>query len=150
MVTNGLANEARQSLDGVSSNIVAAVKLPPEIQTSLLSHGAILWKTLGVPKKGDELIGVAEKAIERKLDVIFQPAAYCSIAEAYVASGDMARARAFYSRALDTAVGLVNRRPRAVAGVDVCMSLAGHKEVIDTGIQKELDRLLATFHAKEP
>lgn len=151
MATNGLAAEVRERLAGVSSNIVAAAaKLPPEIQASMLSHGAILWSRLGEPKKGEELLGEAEKAIGRSPEIVFQPSAYADVADAYAAAGDMAQARALYTRALDIAAALVNPRPRAMAGVDVCVSLTGHKEVIDAGIQKGLDRLLATFHATQP
>ena len=150
MATHDLAAEAREHLEEVASNVVATVKLPPEVRASILSQGALLWKRLGEPQRGVDLLHAAEQTVTNKLEVIFQPEAYAKLAEGYAAAGDAAQAHALYTRALDIAAGLVNRRPRAIAGVDVCVSLAGHTEVIDTGIQERLDRLLARFNATVP
>lgn len=150
MVSHGITGTAARCLDEVSGKIVAATRLPPEIQVSLLSQGVILWNRMGDPVKAKALLEAAGVSIARRLDVIFQPDAYAKLAEAYVASGDLGKARSLYSHALDIAANLVNRRPRAIAGVDVCVSLAEHKEVIDAGIQKALDRLVGTFNATQP
>jgi len=150
MTKLGFGDEARVHLTELTSNVVAAVKLPPDAQASMLCRGSILWNKLGEPGKSETLRGVAEKALERKLEDIFQPGTYATIAGVYAETGDMTQARICYARALDLAAGLENRRPRAQAGVAVCVSLAGHKGVIDAGIQKGLDRLRETFDAAKP
>ena len=137
-------------LDQVASNIIAAIKLPVEIQISMLGEASVLWKKLGDPGKSQAMIEAAEKSIGRKLEVIFQPFAYSKLAETYAATGDLGKARTYYLRALDIAIELVNRRPRAIAGVDVCVLLTGHKEVMDGYIQKKLERLAGTFDATQP
>ena len=150
MNKQGLSEDARQHLAVVSTNISAAVKLPPEVQAAMLCRCALLWKTMGRPQNGEGLRGEAEKDITRKLEVIFQPGAYAIIATMYAEAGDLAQARVWYGRSLDVAAGLENRRPRAQAAVEVCVSLAGHKEVIDVGIQKGLERLNGTFDVAKP
>jgi len=150
MVKHGLTNQVGSHLEEVASNVVGAVKLPPEVRVSFLSQGALMWQRLNEPQKALAICNVAEQAMTNTLDVIFQPEAYSKLAECYIAIGDMPQARATYGRALDIAVGLLNRRPRANAGVEVCLSLAAHKEVIDADIQKRLERLVGTFDAKQP
>ena len=150
MATNGLSAQARENLEEVASNVVAAVKLPAEIRVSILSQGAILWKRLGEPQRSVELLHAAELTMSNKLQEIFQPEAYARMGTGYVAAGDVAHAHAFYARALDIAGGLANRRPRAQAGVEVCIALAEHPEIMDADIHKKLDRLLASFHATQP
>ena len=150
MASHGLAEQARECLEQVGSNVVGAVKLPVEVQISLLSQGAILWKRFGDQGKSQALIDAAEISITRQLEVIFQPFAYAELADTYAAIGDQVKARALYLQALDIAIELVNRRPRAIAGVDVCVSLTGHKEVMDADIQKKLERLNGTFDATQP
>jgi tetratricopeptide (TPR) repeat protein len=150
LVKNGYNEGALQYLKDVSPKIVAAAKLPPEVQAAMLCRGAVLWKKLGDPLQGEVLRGEAEKSVERRLELIFKPDAYAKIAEVFAQSGDLAQARIWYNRALDLAITLVNSRPRALAGVDVCVSLAGHKEVIDADIQKRLERLAGTFDARQP
>jgi len=150
MAAHDMSETAARCLDEVASKVVSATKLPAEIQVSLLSQGVILWNRMGNPAKSKALLDAAETSIGRRLDVIFQPFAYAKLAEAYAVSGDVVKARSLYGRALDIAANLVNRRPRAIAGVEVCVSLAEHKEVIDAGIQKALDRLVGTFNAAQP
>jgi len=150
MATHGLADQARECLDQVASNIIGAVRLPVDIQISMLGEASVLWNKLGDRGKSQGMIDAAEKSIGRKLEVIFQPFAYAKLAETYAATGDLAKARAYYLRALDIAIELVNRRPRAIAGVDVCVLLTGHKEVMDGDIQKKLERLAGTFDAAQP
>ncbi|MEI6515194.1 MAG: hypothetical protein WCO77_04385 [bacterium] len=150
MTQQGMSKEALPHLAQISSNITTAVKLPPEIHSAMLCQCALLWKKLGQPQNGEALRGEAEKAITRKMEVIFQPGAYAIIATMYAESADFGQARVWYGRALDVAAGLENRRPRAQAGVEVCESLARHKEVIDAGIQTRLERLNRTFDIAQP
>ncbi|MEI6563080.1 MAG: hypothetical protein WCO42_02095 [bacterium] len=150
MTKQGMSKDALEHLALTSSNITIAVKLPPEVHSAMLCQCALLWKKLGQPQNGEALRGEAEKAIARKMEVIFQPGAYAIIATMYAEAGDLAQARTWYGRALDVAAGLENRRPRAQAGVEVCESLARHKEVIDAGIQKRLERLNGTFDVAQP
>ena len=150
MVTNGLPALAREHLEDLGSNVVAAVKLPPEVGASILSQGAVAWSRLKEPGRGVDLLRAAEEGVKSRLEPMFQPGAYASLAEGYAAIGDAGQARALYAQALEISCGLPYVRPRALAGVDVCVSLAGHKELIDAGIQKGLDRLRASFHATQP
>ena len=150
MARNGLVVQAGPCLQNVASNVVAAEKLPPDVQVSMLSQAAILWQRLGEPQRSAALLTVAEQAIRTGLETIYQPGAYAKLADAYATDKDAVHAQTFYNRGLDIANGLANRRPRAMAGVDVCVSLAGHDEIADAGIRKRLDDLLATFRATQP
>ncbi|MEI6787172.1 MAG: hypothetical protein WCL49_01715 [bacterium] len=150
MTKQGMSSDALQRLALISTTITTAVKLPPEVHAAMLCQCALLWKNLGQPKNAEGLRSEAEKTIARKLEVIFQPGAYAVIGTMYADTGDLTQAREWYGRALDVAAGLENRRPRAQAGVEVCESLAKHKEVIDAGIQKRLERLNGTFDAAKP
>jgi tetratricopeptide (TPR) repeat protein len=150
MATHGLKAEARAHLEPIGSNVVAAVNMPPEVRAGILSEGAGCWVKLGEPLRGIELLRAAEESVHSRLEPMFRPGAWARLAEGYMAAGDLKQARALYARALDIATGLEHLRPRALAGVDVCVSLAGHGEVVNADIQQRLERLAATFPAGQP
>jgi tetratricopeptide (TPR) repeat protein len=124
--------------------------MPPEVRGGILSDGAACWAKMGEPQRGLELLRAAEEPVHSRLEPMFRPGAWARLGEGYIAAGDLKQARSLYARALDLAAGLQHLRPRALAGVEVCVSLARHGEVVDAEIQQGLDRLAATFQAAKP
>ena len=75
-----------------------------------------------------------------------RPPLFASLAEAFAAAKDPARASLYFEKAMDSAAELGNSRVGAIACVDVCTSLA-RSGVDHTQYLEGLDRLLANFDA---
>ena len=113
--------QARMWLDSVSSNVLTG-PVPTHIRPQLLCQLGIQWSMLGETQRVDECVQVAEPLI-RKLQNIDQPVLFALLGEACVRLGSEQRGLTYYGQALEMAGQLTNRRPRAMACVDICLSL---------------------------
>jgi len=118
--------------------------LPPTLPTrsALLSDLAAAWGRLGEKEKARRILDRAEREAPAAA-VIDRPGAWGAVAGARWSIGDHEAARSLYGRALTEAEGLVNARPRALAAVDICRSLARNHVDVKAGMQGRLNALLA-------
>jgi tetratricopeptide (TPR) repeat protein len=143
-VSSGAAAQAQPWLEAVHSNALASTA-PAHIKAPIVAQLAVLWALLGQAEQVGECEQAAEPLI-RQLQNIEQPALFAVLGEAWVRLGDIQKGLTYYEHALELAGSLTNERPRAMACVDICLSLdrAGlrHKQ-----ISEGLNRLLAGFGA---
>lgn len=117
----GQADLARSWLDAVTSNVLTG-RVPSHIKPPLLSQLSVRWGLLGQAERVAECARVADPLI-RQLQSIDQPAPLALLGEAYVRLGDKPRGLSYYEQAMTVTEGLINRRPRAMACVAICLSL---------------------------
>jgi hypothetical protein len=135
---------ARLWLEGISSNILN-VATPAHIKAPLVAQLAIRWGVLGQADRLSECERVAEPLI-RQLQSIEQPALFALLGEAWARLGDAHKTWTYYEHALELAGQLTNPRPRAIACVDICLSLE-RARLRHRPISEGLNRLLAGFGA---
>jgi hypothetical protein len=118
--------------------------MPSQVQAGLLADAARAWARLGATGEVVRLRDQAVGLIERDLQNIEQPAALARVAEAEAAAGLAAEAGARMNRALEKAAALTNRRPRALAAVEICLAL--HRVQLDAAATGEaMAQLESTF-----
>jgi hypothetical protein len=137
---------ARPRLEEVTE-AVAGAPLPGHIKAPLLGYVAVRWGMMGNAERTAELVARAETIIASDdIQNIERPAALALLGEASMLAQSRAEAERLYGQALSLATELVNPRPRALAAVDIALSLdrcAFDSASCDSGLQ----RLLATFRA---
>lgn len=135
------ASAAAQAL-GAAEKIIAP--LPPTLpsKASLMSDLAAAWGVAGDRPRARRLLDRAEKEVPDAA-VIDRPGTLAAIAGARESIGDHELARALYDRSLSEAASLVNARPRALAVVDICRSLAKSGVAVTPSQQSRLESLYA-------
>lgn len=144
MRNNGLVASLPGRLEYVTTN-VATLGLPGYLKAPLMAQVALRWARAGEPGRVAALALAAEPLIETDAQPIEQPSAWAVFAEAAAVAGDRTLAADLYRRAIAAAEGLVNRRPRAIACVDIALS-AARSGFDDPTLRAGLNRLMATFH----
>jgi len=116
--------------------------LPPTlpVKASLMSDLAEAWDLRKETGRARRLLQRAEKETPAAA-VIDRPGALAAIAGARWAIGDKAAARALYDRGLSEAEALVNARPRALAAVDICLSLGKNDVALAPEVRTRLEAL---------
>lgn len=148
VATSGNRALAREWLAGVSSNLLSggtSTSLPSRVSAALLGRLAV--QHAGV--KDAQWVAACARAAEPligQLQSIEQPAVLALFGEAWVRQGDVAKGLGYYARAMETAGRLINARPRALACVDICLSL-DRAPLRHQQISAGLNRLLAGFGA---
>ncbi len=143
-LARGEAALARMWLDGVSSNVLTG-EIPAHLKAPLTAKLAVRWGVLGQAERLAECERVAEPLI-RQLQAIEQPALFAVLGEAWARLGDHQKASTYYEHALELAGQLTNLRPRAIACVDICLSLE-RARLRHRPVSEGLNRLLADFGA---
>lgn len=140
----GARAQAQGWLENVSSNVLNSTG-PAHLKAPLVAQLATAWANLGQADRLAECDRTAEPLI-RQLQNIEQPALFAAVGEAWARLGDTQKALTYYEHALALAGVLTNSRPRAIACVDICLSLdrarLRHRQIGDS-----LNRLLAGFGA---
>ena len=106
---------------------------------------AVRWGLL----REAERVAACERAAEpliRQLQAIEQPALFALLGEAWARLGDTQKGLTYYEHAMALAGQLTNPRPRAMAGVDICLSLE-RARLRHRPVSEGLNRLLAGFGA---
>lgn len=140
----GAKTSAQTWLDGISTNILAAT-ISAHIKAPLVAQLAARWGMLGQAQRVAECERAAEPMI-RQLQSIEQPALFALLGEAWARLGDTQKALTHYEHALELAGQLTNPRPRAMACVEICLSLE-RARLRHRPVSEGLNRLLAGFGA---
>lgn len=119
-------------LDGVSDEMPMKVPLEAMLGRAMAR--------VGETDRAIELLEAALTGVPRNMP-IEQPAIYATIASGYLAAGDEKRSRQIYDKALGTAEGLVNARPRALAVVSIGISMGRDGINLDAATLQRLDKL---------
>jgi hypothetical protein len=141
---NGLTSAMTGRLEYVTTN-VATLGLPGHIKAPLMARVALGWARAGRAGPVAELARAAQPLIETDSQPIEQPSAWAAFVEAAAVAGDRALARDLLGRAVGTAAGLENLRPRAMACVDIALA-AARGGFDEPSVRSGLRRLMATFH----
>jgi tetratricopeptide (TPR) repeat protein len=135
---------ARAWLTGISSNLLAEAE-SGRGHASGLGRLAVCWAGLRDGERVAECARAAEPLI-RQLQTIEQPALFAMQGEAWARLGDVQKALTSYEQALELAGQLTNPRPRAIACVEICLSLERARLRLKP-VSEGLNRLLAGFGA---
>jgi tetratricopeptide (TPR) repeat protein len=138
----GAQKLARTWLDGISTNILAAT-ISAHIKAPLVAQLAVCRGLLGQQESIRECELVTEPLI-RQLQGIEQPALFALLGEAWARGGDRQKGLDYYEHALELAGKLINPRPRAIACVEICLSL-DRSGLRHRSVSEGLNRLLADF-----
>jgi hypothetical protein len=114
---------ARAWLETATAELRAA-NYPSNVRAAGLAHAAVRWGRLGETGIVAALEREYADGPGKRIELIERPAALASLGEAAALAGDAPRAQRLFAEALDVAAGLLNRRPRALACVEVMLSLA--------------------------
>jgi hypothetical protein len=135
---------ARAWLSGITSNLLAGAEAGRG-NAAGLGRLAIGWAGLRDAERLAECERAAEPLI-RQLQNIEQPALFAALGEARARLGDIQKGLTYYDHALELAGQLTNPRPRAIACVDICLSL-DRARLRHRQISEGMNRLLAGFGA---
>jgi tetratricopeptide (TPR) repeat protein len=137
----GMPREAREAVGAAQAILVALPDSMP-IKAPLLSNCARAWARLGDSDASRRLL-VQVESLAPKVQAIERPAVYANAASSFAAIKDTAAAKRLYGQALDQAASLVNARPRALAVVEICRSIAKSGVGLDDTMRARLDALYA-------
>jgi tetratricopeptide (TPR) repeat protein len=143
-VALGALAQVNPWLEGVCSNALASAA-PAHIKAPIAAQLAIRWGSLRQADRVAECERAAEPLI-RQLQNIEQPALFAVLGEAWARLGDIQKGLTYYEHALELAGQLTNPRPRAIACVDICLSLE-RARLRHRPVSEGLNRLLAGFGA---
>ena len=122
--------------------------LPGHIKAPLLGRMLADWSGLGACSKWSEIFNSAAEIIESNdLQNIERPSAWALLAEASAELGKREKAEEIYRKAAGLALKLHNPRPRALAGVDICVSLA-RSGFMSEAVKGDIERLIGSFDVK--
>jgi len=142
----GKEDEARETLTLVDGWVLdSAAKRPTG--AAPIADLAKSWHAIGATGRARELLAEAEIAV-RRAALIEQPTLYARVASTYRLIGDGRKAGDLYARALDVTEAIGAPRPRALAAVAICLSLAHDQAPVDTGLQSRLEAIYGGL--KEP
>jgi hypothetical protein len=117
------------------------------VKGPILSSLAGGWARLGQKERASGLLEQAE-AVAPSAMLIDRPGIMADIAATRQLTGDETGARRLFAQALAGTEALANARPRALAAVEVCRSLARSRRPLDASTRTQLDALLLGL--KEP
>jgi len=135
----------RETAKGILAEIepvVRSVAATEPIKGALLSRLAVTYGRAGDAAKPKELLGLAEREMTRT-QAIDQPAILAETAAAWHAIGDGKESRRVFDKAIATAEGLTNARPRALAVVAVCRAMGRENLPLDDAVKNRFDGLYA-------
>ena len=135
----GRQKEARDTLALVDGWVLDSAAKRPTGAASVADL-ARTWHAIGRTDRARDLLIEAETAVRRGT-LIEQPALYARVASTYRLIGDGENARALYERALDVTGAIGGARPRALAAVAICLSLAQEQTPPDAGLLSRLEAL---------
>jgi tetratricopeptide (TPR) repeat protein len=135
----GRQKEARDTLAMVDGWVLdSAAKRPTG--AAAIAGLARTWHAIGGTERARDLLVEAETAVRRGA-LIEQPTLYARVASTYRLIGDGVKARTLYERALDVTEAIGGARPRALAAVAICLSLAQDQAPPDAGLRSRLEGL---------
>ncbi len=139
MLVGGDTPGAREALHKADTLLHA---LPPAtpMRAPLLSNLARAWARAGDARRARGLLSQAERAVTDELR-IDQPGIWANLAASYDAIGNEPEKQRLLDRALGSAQGLENARPRALAVVTICRALGQHGIDPDDAARMRLDAL---------
>lgn len=135
----GRPEEARKAVGDAEADLLAGA-LAAHARIPLLSQVAGAWGRLDEKNRALPLLQKAEESIPA-LQSIEQPAAYARVAGGYAAAGEIKEAWRLYHKALEVAQPLLNSRPRALAVVEVCLSMGAHQLALTEEARVQLQTL---------
>lgn len=137
----GQRDQALEALAAATSSLEAQ---PDTLITkaALLSDLARGWGEVGEPARGLPLLDKATALIPQ-FQSIERPALSAHLAASWHALGKPEVARARWIEALDTAGGLVNARPRALAIAQICRAMGREHVALSVEARSRLDTLYA-------
>lgn len=135
----GRSKQAAEVLDGVEP-VVLAIASDMPIKGPLLSRQAHMRAEIGNTATARRLMEQAEPLVDNVL-LTEKPGVYADFGASYMAIGDVEAAQRLFGRAVTSAEGLVNARPRALAVVAICRSMAQERVALDEGLRSRLDAL---------
>lgn len=127
--------------------VVRAVPATEPIKGALLSRLAVTFHRAGQSTKPYELLALVEQESTRT-QTIDQPAILAEAAAAWNAIGNSRESRRAFAKAITTAEGLTNARPRALAVVAICCAMGRENLPLDDAVKSRLAGLHAGL--KEP
>jgi len=124
---------------------VTGCRFPPHIKGPLVAQLMRLWAARGNPGRFNELEGIASAiVVSDMISITKRPALYGLLGEAYHANSQPDKALDAFRKGFAETARQVNPRPRAISGIDLCLSMA--RSGFDTTlVQQELTELLGTF-----
>ena len=140
----GAGEQAREWIAQVATNL-ATSREPAHIKAPLMG---LLAVRRGLLRQAEELADCTKlsEPLIGQLQNIEQPGLVALLGEAWVRLGDVSKGLTYYEQAMEQAGQLTNLRPRAIACVDICLSLE-RCGLSDKRISDGLLRLLAGFGA---
>ena len=137
----GETERARESVQKAEEE-VALLSSGMTTKAALLSNVARAWARLG---RRDHAERLSKEGLEIAAGAMVteKPALYASVASGFLAAGDAAGAARVYTLALDAAEQLQNARPRALAVVAICRSLATSGAPLDGATRDRLGKVFA-------
>ena len=112
----------------------------------LLNRLAATYGRAGENGKAVELLRLAEREAGETI-AIDQPAILAGTAAGWDALGNDTESRRLLAKAIATAEGLVNARPRALALVSICRAMGRQDLPLDDAVKSRLERLYAGLKA---
>lgn len=97
---------------------------PNHIRAVRLAEASLRWARLGDAKQVAGLGARARELMSASMELIERPALLARLAEANAACGEKDKSETLFREAFDVAAGLLNPRPRAMAGVEVALAQA--------------------------
>jgi tetratricopeptide (TPR) repeat protein len=143
-VALGARAQARGWLENIASNVLNSTG-PAHLKAPLAAKLAVGWAQIGQVERLADCERAAEPLI-RQLQKIEQPALFALLGEARARLGDVQKGLTYYEHSLELAGQLTNPRPRAIACVEICLSL-DRARLRHRQISEGLNRLLAGFGA---
>jgi predicted Zn-dependent protease len=139
MTATGDTAGAREALRKADTLLDA---LPPAtpMRAPLLSNLARAWAGAGDARRARALLSQAERSVTGELR-IDQPGFWANLAASYGAIGNEPEKQRLLDRAIGSANGLENARPRALAVVTICRALGRHGIDPDDAARTRLDAL---------
>jgi tetratricopeptide (TPR) repeat protein len=126
----------------VAASIVEPLAATMPIKAALLSNLARAHAEVGDKGTARRLLVEAEK-VAPAVQVIDRPIVYANTAASFASLGDKDNAKRLFTKSLDEAQTLANARPRALAVVEICRSLAKSGLPLDAGTRERLGTLYA-------
>ncbi len=140
----GALAQAESWMEALHSNTLSWAA-PAHIKAPVVARLGVQCGLLGQRERLTECELAAEPLI-RQLQKIEQPALYALLGEARARLGDVQQAETHYRHAMEMAEELTNLRPRAIACVDICLSLDRARLRLKW-VGEGLNRLWMTFGA---
>ena len=113
-------------------------------KATILSMIAKEWFHQGDAGEARKLLSAAEGSVEKTM-IIDRPALYAQVGAAWDVLGSSDQSTRLLELAFSSAEALENSRPRALAVVDVCRTIAQHDMTLDAMKSERLDAIYASL-----